>query len=132
MSIASEITALTNARDAIRAALAAKGVSATDHGFDDFAADIGNISGDNPPTGNINITDTQQVDVTNYATAQVVDANLIEENIKAGVTILGVTGTYAPTLPDAAGVGVSGGKLYYEYNAGTDTLTIVQSPPLEE
>ena len=46
------------------------------------------------PTGTKSITGTAEVDVTNYAAAQVVDANLIAENIKKDVTILGVTGTY--------------------------------------
>lgn len=46
------------------------------------------------PTGTKTITDTAEVDVTEYAKAQVVDANLIAENIKKDVTILGVTGTY--------------------------------------
>lgn len=44
MSIATEISALTNDRNAIRAALVDKGVSAGDHGFDDFAEDISGIS----------------------------------------------------------------------------------------
>lgn len=48
----------------------------------------------NPSTGRVVITGTAEVDVTNYAAAQVVDANLIAENIKKDVTILGVTGTY--------------------------------------
>lgn len=48
----------------------------------------------NPSTGKLTITGTAEVDVTEYATAQVVDANLIAENIKKDVTILGVTGTY--------------------------------------
>ena len=47
------------------------------------------------PTGNLNITTTAQVDVSTFATAQVTDANLIASNIKQGVTILGVTGTYS-------------------------------------
>lgn len=46
------------------------------------------------PTGKLEITGTAEVDVTNYAAAQVVDANLIAGNIKKDVTILGVTGTY--------------------------------------
>ena len=46
------------------------------------------------PTGNINITSMNQTDVTNYATAQVVEANLVAENIKKDVSILGVTGIY--------------------------------------
>lgn len=48
----------------------------------------------NPSTGKINITGTEEVDCTNYASAQVVDANLIAENIKKDVVILGITGTY--------------------------------------
>ena len=48
------------------------------------------------PTGNINITNTNSTDVTNYATAQVVDANLTAGNIKSGTTILGVQGSYDP------------------------------------
>lgn len=47
------------------------------------------------PTGNINITDTNQVDVTNYATAQIVDENLIPANIAEGVTVLGIVGTHS-------------------------------------
>ena len=48
------------------------------------------------PSGNINITNTSSTNVTNYATAQVVDANLVASNIKDGVSILGVTGSYDP------------------------------------
>lgn len=48
----------------------------------------------NPSTGKLEITGTAEVDVTSYAAAQVVDANLIAGNIKKDVTILGVTGTY--------------------------------------
>ena len=46
------------------------------------------------PTGTKSITANGEVDVTAYATAQVVDANLVAENIKKDVTILGVVGTY--------------------------------------
>jgi hypothetical protein len=46
------------------------------------------------PTGNINITDTAETDVTAYATAQIVDENLVASNIKKGVTVLGIEGTY--------------------------------------
>ena len=53
-----------------------------------------NVNVPNPSTGKVEITDTSEVNVTAYATAQVVDANLIAENIKKDVTILGVTGTY--------------------------------------
>ena len=57
---------------------------------DDDAQDVEFVS----PTGKLTITATAEVDCTNYAAAQVVDANLIAENIKKDVTILGVTGTY--------------------------------------
>lgn len=53
-----------------------------------------NVNVPNPSTGKLDITGTAEVDVTNYAAAQVVDANLIAGNIKKDVTILGVTGTY--------------------------------------
>lgn len=53
-----------------------------------------NVNVPNPSTGKVEITGTSEVDVTNYAAAQVVDANLVAENIKKDVTILGVTGTY--------------------------------------
>ena len=53
-----------------------------------------NVAVPNPSAGKVEITGTAEVDVTNYAAAQVVDANLIAENIKKDVTILGVTGTY--------------------------------------
>ncbi len=62
-------------------------VSVKDYEFADV--DVAGIV----PTGNINITDMQSTDVTNYATAQVVDANLVAGNIKKDVNILGVVGT---------------------------------------
>ena len=46
------------------------------------------------PSGNINLTNTTQTNVANYATAQVVDANLVAGNIKKDVNILGVLGTF--------------------------------------
>lgn len=45
------------------------------------------------PTGKKTITSTAETDVTNFATAQVVDSNLVASNIKKNVSILGVTGT---------------------------------------
>lgn len=48
----------------------------------------------NPSTGKLEITGTAEVDCTAYASAQVIDANLVAENIKKDVTILGVTGSY--------------------------------------
>ena len=53
-----------------------------------------NVNVPNPSTGKKEITGTAEVDVTAYATAQVVDANLVAGNIKKDVVILGVTGSY--------------------------------------
>ena len=49
------------------------------------------------PQGKKEITSTAEVNVGAYATAQVVDENLVAANIKKDVAILGVTGTYEPT-----------------------------------
>lgn len=46
------------------------------------------------PEGKIYISDTNETDVSKYATAQVFDSNLKAENIKKGAYILGITGTY--------------------------------------
>lgn len=46
------------------------------------------------PSGKVEITDTNEVDTTNYSKAQVVDTNLIAANIKDGVKVLGIEGTY--------------------------------------
>ena len=48
-------------------------------------------------SGTLNITNTSAANVTNYASAQVVDANLTAGNIKKDVSILGVVGTYEGT-----------------------------------
>lgn len=53
----------------------------------------------NPSTGKLTITSTAEVDCSEYATAQVSDEHLVAENIKAGVTILGITGNYEGTTP---------------------------------
>lgn len=47
-----------------------------------------------PPSGTKEITNTSLTDVSAYANAQVVDANLIASNIKKNTRILGVNGTY--------------------------------------
>lgn len=54
----------------------------------------GNYNKNIAPSGSINITSTEEIDVSEYATAQIVDANLKAENIKEGVIILGITGEY--------------------------------------
>lgn len=64
------------------------------------------------PTGNINITDMQSTNVTNYATAQVVDADLVAGNIKKDVNILGVTGTYEGAQPSLENVTITQNGTY--------------------
>ena len=60
----------------------------------EYAEVIINVPTGITPTGKKEITDMNEVDVTNFATAQVVDSNLTAENIKKDVTILGITGTH--------------------------------------
>lgn len=52
------------------------------------------------PTGKKEITSTAEVDVASYATAQVVDEDLVAGNIKKDVDILGVVGTYEAPASD--------------------------------
>jgi hypothetical protein len=69
------------------------------------------------PTGNINITNTNTTNVTNYATAKVVDENLVASNIKNGVTILGILGTFS------GGGGSGGNEFDLLCNGGWGELT---------
>ena len=46
------------------------------------------------PEGKIYISNTNETDVSKYATAQVFDSNLKAENIKKDAYVLGITGTY--------------------------------------
>ena len=52
------------------------------------------------PTGKKEITSTAEVNVANYATAQVVDEDLVAGNIKKDVDILGVVGSYEAAASD--------------------------------
>lgn len=65
------------------------------------------------PSGKKIITSTAETDVTNFATAQVVDDNLVASNIKKGVSVLGITGTFEATLPtlNAPTISLSGSTL---------------------
>lgn len=73
------------------------------------------------PYGTIDITTTEEVDVGAYKTAQVVDSNLIADNIKKDIAILGITGTYeggggsTNTLKKLLDATKSGYYLFYNY-----------------
>lgn len=61
----------------------------------EMASAILDISeGNIKPEGNIDITTTDEYDVTNYATAKIKDDNLKAENIAENVEILGLKGTF--------------------------------------
>ena len=71
-----------------------KDITANGNDIDVYSYAKVNVNVPNPSTGKVNITTTSEVNVTDYATAQVVDSDLIASNIKKDVNILGVTGTY--------------------------------------
>lgn len=56
----------------------------------------GNIAIGIRPEGNLELTSTEEVDVTNYATVSINEPNLKAENIRKDVSILGITGTCRP------------------------------------
>lgn len=71
-----------------------KDITANGNNIDVYSYAKVNVNVPNPSTGKVNITTTSEVNVTDYATAQVVDSDLIASNIKKDVNILGVVGTY--------------------------------------
>lgn len=117
MSVASQISRITNLRDRIRGKLITLGLlqgqgggggggqrSAND--LEDCTDAIEGIGGTQY------IINTQQVNVVGNGKqyAQVQDSNLIPSNIASGVTILGVTGTHSGQTPSQV---VSGGTYPY-------------------
>lgn len=108
MSVADEILRLQNDSSAIASAIAAKGVTVpSGSGYDDYATLIGNIS-TTPSLQNKTVAPTtsqQSVSadngydglgtVTVSAVTSAIDSDIQAGNIKSGVNILGVTGTYA-------------------------------------
>lgn len=64
------------------------------------------------PNGTINITTTAKTDVSGYQYAQVQDNNLVASNIKSGVTILGISGSYTSDATATAS-DIKSGKTAY-------------------
>ena len=76
MSISDKITRLTTARNDIRTAINAKGGSASSHGFEDFAGDIGNITtGIDPQELSWQQTPSQVQAYLDYVSAHPYDAS---------------------------------------------------------
>ena len=75
------------------------------------------------PSGTINITTTAKTDVSGYQYAQVQDNNLVASNIKAGVSILGTSGTYTSDATATASDIKSGKTAYINGAKVTGTHT---------
>ena len=75
------------------------------------------------PSGTINITTTAKTDVSGYQYAQVQDNNLVASNIKAGVSILGINGTYTSDATATASDIKSGKTAYINGAKVTGTHT---------
>ena len=110
MSIASEITRISNAKSSIASAIAEKGVTVPSGTLiDGMPTLIGQIQTGITPSGNIALTPSTSaqtgIDVSTYATASVdaitkellasLDADFAAENIKKDVNLFGLVGTLA-------------------------------------
>lgn len=94
---ADKLNKLLQTKEDIKSAIQSTGETVLDD--DTFASYADKIRNDLvKPSGTQNITNTSRVDVSNKQYAQVVDSKLTAANIKDGVTILGVTGTYKPDV----------------------------------
>ena len=75
------------------------------------------------PSGTINITTTAKTDVSSYQYAQIQDNNLVASNIKAGVSILGINGSYTSDATATASDIKSGKTAYINGAKVTGTYT---------
>lgn len=66
------------------------------------------------PEGNMDITTTDEYDVSTYATAQIKDNNLIPENIAENVEVLGITGTFHGVVDTSDATATSDDILLYK------------------
>lgn len=106
--VARNLQKLVDIKKDIKSALEEKNRTPTNE-FSTYANEIRSLitGGGIIPEGEKEITSTESVDVTTYATARVVDENLTSGNIAEGVSILGVVGTHTcvggveiPTITD--------------------------------
>lgn len=113
-TIKQKLQAAINSKNDIRTAIVNKGVTMpTTTTFANYDSVITNNLM-KIPTATISITTTASYDVTNYATAQVSDVNLVASKIPEGTTILGVQGSmpfvtlYTGSSTPSSSLGVNG------------------------
>lgn len=103
MSIASEIARLQQAKADLKAAINSKGGNITTEKIDQFAAEVTALPSPKeeetrtltPDFSNGDVVITPDSDKVLRQVTIVKDSDLVPENIKSGVTIFGITGTYS-------------------------------------
>ena len=86
-----------------------------DAGYDGLSSVIVNAC-----SGTKSITSTSNVNVVGYKYAKVSDSDLVASNIKSGVNILGVTGTYSGSGPNTATVQITAAGVMFNEGEGFD------------
>lgn len=102
MSIATEISRIQGLRDALRTKLVSLGLAQSSDKLEDCVDAVENISDNGAVSGNISTVSQRYTVPAGYHNGQggvqiasAEQAKIIQGNIKSGVTILGVTGSYA-------------------------------------
>ena len=102
MSIATEVSRIQGLRDNLRTKLVALGLAQSSDKLEDCVEAVENIEDNGAVSGNISTVAQRYTVPAGYHNgkggvqiASAEQAKIIQENIKSGVTILGVTGSYA-------------------------------------